>query len=711
MSTIPGTQLTAPADYYNRHADSTTGGTHGDVFDEHLLIAGRVGQSAEINEIQSRTRSRIAALGYHLLRDGDIKDGGEIVINAAPANPGKVSAVCLAAEIWLDGAERHVPEATILIPNSGLIQIGVYLRQEIITYLSDDSLRDPAIGLRMQGEAGADRLRTLCFWGYEGDGQALTNTRFYPVHRVLNGVLQERSLPPEATTISNAIARYDQQSTGGSYIVNGFRIAAIPTGNADAQSTVSENLQRYTMAVGSARVDGAEIQTVGGQYIEFQAKPDLETVNGEYHDTTGQAGQSVTLNRVPASALSTVLLQVKVTGETVTRGTGDVDTLDHAATGFYAVTQGQTTYELDTHYQLSDGKIEWLTGTRPDTDTQYSVDYRYRKNVTDDTTLDTSGAVATLPDTLAAGESFVALANGIDITYSTKLPRIDRICLDRFGQWHIIKGIPGRYGEEPTQPRIASDMLPLCSIYQTWIPATRQVINDGPRVVSMARLEAHDRDINNLYNLVATSLLYASADAYNAKDALGRRGLFLDPFRDDYSRDPGAALGQTAQITQGKLTLGVSVTVHTGTLGDPMTLRRGDDKVRVEQLLSSESMQINPYMVFTVPTSRADLTPKFDFWTVNITKVLPPEYVDVYRYVDIYKRSLLPYVTFPPFDWRLLRTETQVLSEETTKDEFVTREEAPFMRATTIRFRLSRWYGDPLERVTIDGIPVSFEAL
>lgn len=707
MSTIPGTQLTAPADYYNRHEQATEGGTHGDVFDEHLLIAGRVGQSAEINEIQSRTRARIKALGDHLLRDGDIKAGGELVITAQSPSTGRVEVLCEASEIWLDGAERQVPALTLQVPDSGLIQVGVYLRKTIVSSTTDDSLRDPAIGLRMQGEAGADRLRVSCFWGYDGDGQLLANTSFYPVHRVLNGVLQERSLAPEASTLSNVVARYDRQSTGGSYIVEGFRVTAIPSGDPD--STAAEGLQRYSLSLGTARVFGAEIITSAGQYIEWQAQPDLETVIGEVHDATGVDGQVFTLNRVPAASLTTVQVQVKVTGLTVTRGAGTDDTLPQQATGFYLVKQGATTYVEGTHYQLASGKIRWITGA-PTQGTQYTVDYRY-KLVTDNASLSISGALVTLPASLGADESYIALANGIEVTYRTKLPRIDRICLDRFGQWHIVKGIPGRYGEEPTQPRIASDMLPLCSIYQTWIPATRQVINDGPRVVSMARLEAHDRDINNLYNLVATSLLYASADAYNAKDALGRRGLFLDPCRDDYSRDPGAELGQTAQITQGKLTLGVSVTVHTGTLGDPMTLRRGDDKVRVEQLLSSESMQINPYMVFTVPTSRADLTPKFDFWTVNITKVLPPEYVDVYRYVDIYKRSLLPYVTFPPFDWRLLRTETQILSEETTKDEFVSREEAPFMRATTIRFRLSRWYGDPLERVTIDGIPVSFEAL
>lgn len=741
MSTIPGTDLTAPADYYNRHDSTTAGGTHGEVFDEHLFVAGRVGQSAEINEIQSRTRARIAALGYHLLNDGDIKAGGELTINSGPDIPGGNAGILSPpsvgmvrvrgerSEIWLDGAERIVPERTFQVPNSGLVIVGVYLRQEIVSHLAEPALRDPAIGLRMQGEAGADRLKVTAFWGYDGDGQADGATRFFPVHRLLNGVLQERSLSPEASTISNAIARYDRQSTGGSYIVKGFRVTAIPPvvpEGQDPQATALEALQRYSLEMGEARIFGAEIITDGGQYIEWQARPDTESVLSEPHDSVAEVSQLVGINRAPASELSTVLVQVKITNETVSRGSGDIDTLSKAVSGFYEVRQGATTFAENTDYQLSSGKIEWISANRPSVGTQYQVDYRYKKNLTNDAELSPTGLFATLPATLGAGESYVALANGIELTYRTQLPRIDRICLDRFGQYHIIRGIPGRYGEQPVQPRIPTELLPLCSIYQTWIPSSRRVSNDGPRMVSMARLESHDRDISNLYNLVATSLLHASAEAYTAKDALGRRGLFLDAFRDDAARDPGVE--QTAQITRGTLTLGVEVTVYSGTLGEPITLRRGDDVVQVEQILSSESMQINPYLVFTPPVSRAVLTPKFDFWTTSITKILPPKYVDVYRYVDWFTKGPVPFDpngfflptpdgwSPPPFnwdDWELMHKDTKFLGEESGGiEEFTSSQEAPFMREITIRFRLDNWpNGERLKTVTIDGVPVAFEAL
>ena len=262
-----------------------------------------------------------------------------------------------------------------------------------------------------------------------------------------------------------------------------------------------------------------------------------------------------------------------------------------------------------------------------------------------------------------------------------------------------MQGIAARYGSLPTYPDIPANMLGLASIWQTWMD-TRRVQNDAQRVVSMARLEAHDRDIQTLYQLVSANNLQNDLAAYSAREPLGRRGVFVDPFLNDFSRDAGVT--QSAQVTGGTLTLGVEVERFDIRLPDIVTLDPGVIRYRVTQDLSSDSMPINPYLVFVPPRSYANLNPWFTYFSINQESRLPPTYVDVYEY-----RTERTWDSWKD-GWQIKEL---IREEDGGGNISSTAEPARFIPETVVRFELLNWGPDEnLVKVTIDGREVAFGA-
>lgn len=687
MSTIPGTTLTAPASYYNRAEEEDSKG-----YDEHLFIAGHVGQSAEVNEIQTRFKRRLRDLGNHLLKDGDITSGAELIIT--PGTP-LVTVLARAGDMWLYGAVRHVAERTFTAPASGTVQVGVWLKETVVTAESDADLRDPAIGLRLVGEVGAARVKVTCTWGHSGDGQ---EGNFYSIYRLLNGVQLLKREPPEANAVAQAIARYDRQSAGNSYASSGFRVTAVPG--------VNEDLQVYSLSAGVARINGAEVIIEHAQTLEHRTTADLETIDEEAYDSTGLQGQVVTVRHAPIATIDRVTVVKGVTGESVVRSSvGSSDAL--SKTSIVAVSEvkkGATIYVAGVNYQLSSDAILWLSGG-PNPGETYIVSYTYNKNVTSTATISEDGTGIVIPEANVAG------TNTIEVGYQYKLPRIDRVCLDETGTWHVIKGVSSRR-QDPLYPQVPQTYLPLASIFQTWVVGTRAVQNDGPRMVSMAKLENHDRDIQRLYELVAGNNLLTDL---SAREPLGRRGLFTDPFLSDDARDTGVT--QTAQITaDATLTLGVAVTEHAIRLEGPITLVPSGEVIRVEQLLSSDAMQVNPYLAFIPPIAYAYLNPWWDFWTVNVNRTLPPDYRDVYTYSITRQNINRTRQTSDESLWGTSVTSTQIATTTTlVNDESMieiraSTEDAQYMRAVNVRFTLTNWgSNENLVGVKIDGRAITFD--
>ena len=560
-------------------------------YEKHLFRAGKPMQSAELNEIQEAARYRLRTLGDALFNDGDIiRDAGVVI------DPITGQTICQAGAVYLAGAVRGVAERVISIPTQGTVTVGIYLIEHVVTEIDDPALRDPATGTRNYQEPGAARLVIDTAWGFSGDGQA---GEFYPVHTVDDGALRVKIAPPQMDTVTQAIARYDKDSSGGSYVVSGMRVTR-------AEDTV-DGKQVYNVEEGKARVDGRGIERDVSRRLVYDAAPDIWFVDSEMHPSSGTSAHRITLDRHPVGKIT----QVRITTErtiTITHApyTGSSDPLpDSAVTALVTVRQGDTIYAQGTDYRLHAGQVDWSPpGTEPAPGSAYTVTYQCITTVApvapDDTGLTVSGAIA---------------GSMIMVSYEHWLPRYDRLCLTSDGDFTFVKGVAAAWN--PIVPEIPASLLPLATLHQTWDSKSR-VITDTIRAVPMRDLYALEGRLDAIVALIAQQRLEVSA---SLAETGFKKGILVDPFVDDSVRDQG--ITQTAIILAGELQLDVAVTVlqTAGDIPAPRTLAYRpsivpDDTV-IEQVLRTGAMKVNPYDAFEPIPNQVTLNPAFDAWTTT----------------------------------------------------------------------------------------------
>jgi len=86
---------------------------------------------------------------------------------------------------------------------------------------------------------------------------------------------------------------------------------------------------------------------------------------------------------------------------------------------------------------------------------------------------------------------------------------------------------------------------------QTWT-SSRSVNNDGVRLVSMSAIAGITRRLDYMMGLISQQELKSDI---NLRESAAKKGLFVDPFLDDSTRDAG--ITQTAAIVNGELVLPV----------------------------------------------------------------------------------------------------------------------------------------------------------
>lgn len=565
--------------YFNRFDPSKE-------YESHLFRAGRVLQSAELNEIQYSSISRLRGIADALFKDGDVVRDARVVVNS---DTGAVT--CESGAVYLQGAVRGVPSASLTIPTTGIVTIGLYLVSSVVTELEDPALRDPATLTRNYNEPGAARHKLHVAWGFSGDAQT---GEFFPVYTVEDGTLRAKEPPPNLDAVTQALARYDRDSAGGTYVVSGLMVQAM----ADLVS----GEQVYSLAEGRARINGYGVELATSRRLVYAAAPDLLFIDKEPHVSTGTAAQRVNLDRTPSAGLVEVSIITEKT-VTITHGgfTGAQDPLpDTSVLQILSVVQGGTTYVLNTDYKLTAGKVDWsLAGAEPAPGSSYQVTYQYLTDATptlvDETGFTVAGAVT---------------GSLILVTYNQKLPRIDRLVMKADGTLTWLQGVAAAYNAQP--PSVPSDMLSIAMVRQTWGP-DRTVTNDSVRVVPMSDLSAINSRIDYVLGLIAQQRL--SGDA-NLREAGQKKGLFVDPLLDDSLRDAGAA--QTAAIFGGEMTLPVAITsveqMPTDvTASTSMTYTLS---LALAQTAYTGTMKVNPYMAFDPLPAAVTLTPAVDTWTV-----------------------------------------------------------------------------------------------
>ena len=638
--------------YYNRFDAA-------DRYDELLFRAGKGLQSAELNEIQSGLIDRLKRIADAVFTDGAVVSGTPPTIDGTTIN-------CPASLIYLRGAVREVPARTFTISTTGLVQVGVYLLDEEITELQDPDLRDPAIGTRNYTEPGAGRLRVTPSWGRDGDG---STGEFYPVWTIIDGTLLNQAGANVSNAFTEALARYDRESNG-SYVVTGLSVTALG---------LAAGVNTFSVREGTGNIFGYKVDKATSTRLNYAEDPDLDLVDAEPDTFTGTTGGSSTvqLNRTPVQAITEVVITREKT-VTITRGgfSGGQDTLpDVSVLSIQSIVQGGTTYTPTTDYFLNGDKVDWSPGgAEPSPGSTYSITYRYL------------GPVTPTSINLQAGTFTVTGAvNGTLVLtdYSWKLPRYDRICLDRDGNFQRVKGISSRF--TPVPPDVPPNLLSLATVEQRW-GLTPNVTNDGIRAIPFDQLERVRSLVLDLFDLVAVERL---RNDISSREPSSKRGVFVDPFIDDDLRDQG--ITQTAAIVDGTMQLPISAAAYASVTNNTQDwLLPFTEEVILEQTRVTGSSAINPFQAFEPIPAPVTLTPSVDRFTITDT---------------VWTSDLTSTIIR-----RFAGTRPVAITTSTVRTELLSTTERPaeFLRQIQINFTLSGFDpGETLTQVLFDGINVT----
>ena len=572
--------------YWNRY-------DAGKNYTELLFRDGYGTQASEHNEMQSIVFARMARLAKAMFKDGDILSDAQIAVNETT---GLVRAA--AGEVCLSGAIWSVPAREFSVPATGIVSVGVRLKESIISELEDPGLRNPATGSRGEGEPGAWRRRIEPAWGYDGDGGA---GDFYPVYTVEDGVQRAKEAPPSLDAFNLALARYDRDSTGtGTYAVSGLMLVV--------GTDLEDGRQVYHLSEGRARVDGMGVELNTSRRIVYDADPDLRLIDTEVHAATADSatsGQRITLAHPPMRNV-TALRITKEKTESVVHGaySGALDALpDTSIVSIVSVQQGETLYVAGTDYTKNGDRVDWSpVGNEPSPGSTYTVTYRYITAVEPES-----------PDVDGFTVSGAVEGTSILISYNQMLPRYDRLALTYEGALTWFKGVASE--TNPQKPSVPDTMLAIATVAQSWRPS-RMVSNDAVRVVQFDEISRINSRVDYALQEIARQRLESDVAT---RESGARVGLFVDPLIDDSMRDQGIA--QTAAIVDGDLTLPITSVQAVQLSLDvaELTSRPYSVSVLLEQPYRTTDMQINPYRAFEPLPAKTTLTPAVDHWTETQT--------------------------------------------------------------------------------------------
>ena len=653
-----------PSNYYN-HADDA--GAAAAKRERLLFIDGRYLQGAELNEMQSLTAKRIAGIGDAIFSDGDVVSDAQISVDAAT---GAVTAQ--AGRIYVAGAVRDVPEASFFIPVSGTVAVGVHVTARSVSEVDDATLYNPAVGTRSEGEPGAWREIVELSWGWSSDG---AEGDFYGIYPVDDGVVRAKETPPDLSSVSQAIAAYDVQSTGGgTYAVAGLGVHVLED---------SASGQVYSVDAGKARVAGRGVELSTSRRIVWATEPDLRTIDTEVALADGTASQRVSLAHVPVWAIDSVRITKRKT-VSITHGAYSGCADDLGETGVVEIisaAQGDTIYAQGSDFTKTGDTIDWaMSGEEPATGSTYTVSFNYIDTVEPE-------------DADADGYTVSGAVEGTQIitAYRQALPRYDRLCLTAEGLFTWIEGVASETARQ--KPVVPDGVLALATIDQTWRPGTRSVVNDGVRVVSMSDMEALSARVDYALNQVSLNRLESDVAS---REAGVKAGLFVDPLLDDSMRDQGVE--QSGAVVNQCLLLPVSADVHAlPGCPDVPTGRSYVDAEALSQALRTGSMKVNPYLAFAPVPAGVTLKPSVDNWTETQSVWASPV-------TQVFNKN----VYAPHGIWGHAHGETVTETKTSTMVSGQTTTRIEYLRRISVSFTVTGFEaGEALASVTFDGIDVT----
>lgn len=645
--------ISYPSGYYNRFDPDKN-------YEKHLFIAGKVLQSAELNEIQESAIDKVRSIGDAVFKDGDIIRDCQVYVN-----PDTGVTNCQSGLVYLRGAMRTVAGAVVNLPMSGTATIGLLLVDSIITESEDTELRDQAIGLRSYRAGGAARLKTQAIWAV---GNAENTDNYFPIYVFDNAAMRPKVTPPESNMVALSLAKYDRDSAGGSYVISGMEVYAEPDDNGD---------QIYSISDGRARCYGYEINQRTSRRVIYAPSPYARLIGVEPHAASGGT-QRINTVHTPIATVNSVYITREATVTMVHGaylGCADLITGYDSVVEIVGVRGGGASYDASgtiytagSDYNLLSNNINWSpVGAEPNTGSTYYVRLRYISSVPPES-----------PDALGFSVTGAIVGTQILVSYNYYVPRIDRICMNRDGEIVWLRGVASDLN--PWAPEVGKELLPLAVVRQTW-DSNRAVVRDGARMVPMDVLDGIQYKLDRLLMLTAQERLKGDA---SLRDQSIKKSITVDPFFDDSMRDDGQV--QDAAVIDGYLMLAIDGTSDSASLDiQSPQVNQHTQIVCLEQTKRTGCMLINPYMAFAPLPAKLTLTPSDDHWMETNTVWLSP-------------------ITRQLTAWGAFATGSQ----STVVDVISRRSEELFIRQINVEFFVENFYpNEAIVSASFDGVPVN----
>ncbi|QIG71444.1 putative adsorption associated tail protein [Rhizobium phage RHph_TM39] len=564
---------TPPNAYFNRF-DATKN------YSRLLFLAGSGLQAAELNEIQESIRNDLKLILTQLVTNGSILTGGEVEAVTTTGITLKN------ATVYLDGVTAQVPTRVVPITATGTYVVGVAAKTVLITELEDPLILEPDPASPNVGQPGAMREKMSARWIAQGE---LTGDEvFFPIITIVDGVIQtiSRQTDDVSLVMNKLLNQYDRE-TRGSTVLYGM--------SASFDSFDGSNSAIVNISSGKARVNGVPVIIETQQKVLFDPVVDNRAVAGEPYTYTGSATYNLRYNKINTV---TRIQGTKSVTRTITHGSfsGAIDVLpDTPVLAVSSVTQGGTTYVVNTDYIVSGDSINWSPGgAEPAPGSTYTVTYTYISTFVPTISGDGLGVVLDSSNVLVNGSVFY-------VDYDYFLKRIDRLSITENKQFVISRGTPGYTTYNP--PQYLSNALSLFTI--ELINGSNPVITaDTVTNIPQSELNSLKSRLFSVEDNVATLSLMDSARSTDP--TTNKRNLFVDNLKSNVKQD----LGLTNNMILYLESLILDSTYNRlGVTSATTTLPFTETDV-ISQTQVTTSQKINPYAVAGAPPiGQLQLTP------------------------------------------------------------------------------------------------------
>lgn len=639
-----------------------------DRYENILFNAGFNLQQREMHEIISLITNRIRTLGQTFFNDGSIVRGGGLIVRGTEV-------IIPVTEMFIAGIVYTIPSTTLTVTGIGTEVLGIKLTEEIITYIQDNSLLDPAL-TENYGLPGADRLKITPQW-------VINDVSAYPVHTLIDGVIKVETLNFDSDPISSWLARRTNDESG-SYTVSGL------TGSVIEKDTTTLILM---VEAGIAYVMGWEIKKPAPVKIEFPKSITSQSVVNETK-TYATGTSKYTLNSQPVKQITQLTAQVQITIN-MTRG-ATANGLDAIPVQYTPVSSivSITGYAQTTDYILNGNNISWApAGSEPSSGATYSVTLIYTKTMTQNTDYRLLHDTDNIDKIEFLSGDRPVNSSAFQTNYDFYLSRKDLFYITKDGDLKILEGTPGIVAPSPPFP-----IGVLCLGEMDLPPNSSAVVvtNYDPKRLTMEEIRHIRTRLDNIeYNMAIEDL----DDAASKMDpATTKKGIFTDGFVNlnkidmEYpgfacaiDPDDGLLMADYVGTTQDL----ISNATGTASRFNKFVIKAHTMVIGAQQLKATRTMKVNPYQVYT-NTAVVSTTPNQDMWIIVDTIIR-----HVFRWWNAWTG-------------RTARSQVVIGSDTRIQTRVLMEQLLPFIRQRTLTVKGSRFtYNADNIKCQFDGITVN----